>query len=1330
MFLTYLSPFIAFGNKHTLQPEDAVKPAGYREGEGVDQVTERFEEAWTARKAAAAVLGKPASKFDFLKSLAAGSEGMLLVSMLLYLMYQLSQLSGPLLLERILVLVFKKDFLGSLDKDDEFKLYLYACLMFAVPVVGALCQHNSVLLSQKWGLRARAASMGALYRKCLTLASGATREQSTGMIVTMMSSDAQKMLEFSQAMNNLWSGPLYLAVIFYLLYQQVGTTFLVGLGITFLSGPATGVVSKKLFTYRRALLPFSDERTKLTSEVLSGIRVIKFYGWEESFMARVLAVRAKELAIFFKIAVLQGIFGMVLFGIPLLQNVAVLVVYWATGGDLTAAKVFTTITLFNMMKLPLAFVPMLASQFAQLLVSMDRFAKFLGSSEAEALDVAGEVGEVAMKDASLAWGEGGGDKGDKNAAAAKDEGEDAEANDEDGPVLSNVSISVPSGQLAMVVGVVGSGKTTLLSAVIKSAKCVKGSVSANGKIAYVAQSAWIVNDTLRNNILFGRVWDEARYERVLEACELRADVEVLPGGDLTEIGERGINLSGGQKQRVSLARAVYADADIYLLDDPLSAVDAHVGKALLEKCIKGALATKTVILATNALHALPAAEMVHVVGEGRVLESGTYADLNKAGGAFQALCEQYNVGEDQEEVAAKAKEEGAVKAGDVSVSVKGGAAAGGADKLNRAMTRNLTTKEMREKGNLSFEYVWAWFNAGGGALVWSFILFLFCADQGTRALANAFVGEWSDKLEEARLENEALGALAQAEAVVADESAAAPLEYDEVKVDNYRYMWLYMGIAILNVLMVGGRALGVSTTGVRASRKLHNDLLSHVLLLPCSFFDTTPLGRILNRFSKDMDTIDSQLTMIFAQAAGCIFNILAVFVVISYATPPFLIGCLVIGIAYVYLQRFYIPTARELQRMESVARSPMYSHFSESLNGVATIRAYNEQARFIARFDAAADANSSLFYLVTAAQSWLGLRLDIMGSLSVLMAAVLAIVLDVPPATAGLSLTYALELTMYLKFGTQMFSKLEQHFNSVERVVGYRKERAEPPHETAPDMDKALVAAAWPSKGAVAFEDVTLAYRPGLEPVLRGVSFSVAGGQKVGICGRTGSGKSTMFLALFRLVESQSGRILVDGQDISQIGLNRLRRSLGMIPQDAFLYSDTVRANVDPFGEADDAAVWRALEAVELKAVVSALSGGLDARVDEGGSNFSMGQRQLFCMARALLRGAPLLCMDEATASVDMETDDLIQRTVRTQFAHCTVLTIAHRLNTVMDSDKVIMMSGGKVEEAAAPAVLLERSDSSFKSLVMATGAKSFARLKKIASSASSDNLVGAAPSG
>lgn len=1290
LFLLYMGSFISFGKKHTLEQQDTVKPAGYREGEGTDEVSERFAAAWEARRKHKAAAGQPLTKYDFLKALVVGSEMNLLVSGVLYLLFQMSQVAGPILMERIIKLIIKKDifFDGELSDEDKFDLYLYACLLFVVPVIGALCQHNSTLLSQKWGLRARAASMGALCRKCLTLASGATREQSTGMIVTMMSSDAQKMLEFTQPMHNLWTGPLYIAVIFYLLYQQVGVVFLVGLGITLGTGPLTAVVAKKLFTYRREVLPFTDERTKLTAEVLAGVRVIKFYGWEDSFIGRITLMRARELAVFVKVAICQGVFGMVLFGIPLIQNVVVLVVYWSTGGDLTASKVFTTITLFNMMKLPLAFVPMLASQAAQVLVSLERFTAFLSTEQADARDEDCAHGAVSYKNATLDW------------QAGVKEGEE----DSEGPTLTGVNLEVPSGQLAMVVGAVGSGKSSLLQAAIKSIKCVEGSVSANGKIAYVAQSAWIVNDTLRNNVIFGRPFDQERYDAVLEACELRADVAVLPGGDQTEIGERGINLSGGQKQRVSLARAVYSDADIYLLDDPLSAVDAHVGKALLKKCVLGVLASKTVVLATNALHALPQAEYVYVLGRGTVLEQGTYEEVSSAKGEFSALMDKYNVGEDDD---AHQDEAWAVGASDVKVEEKGKSAApaGGVDKLGRKLTRELTTKETREKGDLKLSYVWAWFAAGGGAAVWVPIVLMFCAEQATRALANLYAGEWSDELTAAKIANDAADDL---------------VGFEEVKVNSNWYMGVYVGFVVANVVAVGARSMSAALAAVRASRGLQNDLLKHVMVLPMSFFDTTPLGRVLNRFSKDVDIIDSQLSMILGQAAGCMFNILAVFVVVSYATPPFLIGCVVVGLLYVQLQRFYIPAARELQRMESVSRSPIYSLFSESLNGVATIRAYGEQDRFIARFDGAADANSSMFYLQQAANAWLGMRLDVMGSVVVLLAAVLSIALDVGAATAGLSLSYALELTAYLKFGTQMISKLETQFNAVERVVGYRSEKAEPPHETSPEVERALVAAApkWPSRGQLEFEDVTLAYRPGLEPVLRGVSFTIQGGEKVGICGRTGSGKSTLFLALFRLIEADAGRILVDGQDIARVGLARLRRSLAMIPQEPFLFAGTVRLNVDPFGEASDHDVWRALEAVELKGAVNELKGGLDARVDESGSNFSQGQQQLFCMARALLRNAPLLCMDEATALVDMETDDLIQRTVRTAFADCTVITIAHRLNTIMDSSRVLMMSGGEVAEMDKPSVLLERPNSSFKSLVMATGSKSFARLKKIASDA------------
>ncbi|KAG1673861.1 hypothetical protein FOA52_012886 [Chlamydomonas sp. UWO 241] len=734
------------------------------------------------------------------------------------------------------------------------------------------------------------------------------------------------------------------------------------------------------------------------------------------------------------------------------------------------------------------------------------------------------------------------------------------------------------------------------------------------------------------------------------------------------------------------------------MDDPLSAVDSHVGRAMFSDCIRGTLVDKTIILVTNALQYLPNADNVIWMENGRIRAQGTYAQLVGQG---LDIAELAHIDAESEEP--KSASPGGTPAGGGSPSK---AAPGGSRpsldfagdaRFAKSITlkriaadedRNLTGVEGREEGNLALSVVTKYLNAGGGWWVCIILVLLFTAEQGARAYTDLWVGIWfQDK-------------------------------YDYGVAPGWFYLGIYLLLGLTFATIVFVRSVMFLFMCVRAAVNLHNGLLDHLLRLPKSFFDQNPQGRILNRFSRDVDIMDLTLPATLIQLAGSVATLIANIVVIAIATKWFAIAIPFLIILYFIIQRFYIPTARELQRIEAITRSPIYSKFSEALAGVPTIRAFRKEAHFTDVSDGLMERNAMVYVTQKLAAAWLAMRLDWIGLAVLTGTGALCIAGNIDPALAGLAILYALDLTRYLKHGTNMASLAEANFNSVERIVEFMEPEPEAAADTSPDVLK-LMPKDWPTHGAIEVEGLVMRYRPEMPLVLKGVSFSVLAGEKVGLVGRTGSGKSSILLALFRMVEPEGGRVLIDGVDTSTLGVRHLRSKMSIIPQDPFLYAGTVRRNLDPLEEYSEPQLWDVLESVGLKPAISDLDGKLDHMVVDAGANFSLGQRQLFCLARAMLRRSRILMLDEATASVDIQSDEAIQCAIRVAFTDCTMLTIAHRLNTIMDSDRVIVLDGGCVVENDEPAALLARENGPFTSFVEQTGRSSSVHLRGMASSAS-----------
>ncbi|XP_065356723.1 multidrug resistance-associated protein 1 isoform X3 [Calliphora vicina] len=1189
-----------------------------------------------------------------------------------------------------LIIGFVEDSAKEGENQPEWKGIFYAVLLFILAAV------QTIILGQYFhrmfivGLRIRTALINAIYRKALVISNATRKESTVGEIVNLMAVDAQRFMDLTTYLNMLWSAPLQIGLALYFLWQLLGPSVLAGLAVMIILIPVNGVIANRIKTYQIRQMKYKDERVKLMNEVLSGIKVLKLYAWEPSFEKQVLEIREKEIATLKSTAYLNASTSFLWSCAPFLVSLVTFATYVLIDENnvLDATKTFVSLSLFNILRFPLTMLPMLISNMVQTQVSVNRINKFMNSEELDPNNVQHDPKKpnpMSIVNGSFSWGDG-------------------------DVTLKNINMEVKKNTLCAIVGTVGSGKSSVIQAFLGEMEKISGSVNTVGSIAYVPQQAWIQNATLRENILFGRDYDRKRYNRVIDACALRADIDMLSAGDQTEIGEKGINLSGGQKQRISLARAVYSDADLFFLDDPLSAVDSHVGKHIFEEVVgpKGLLAKKTRILVTHGITFLPQTDNIYVMKLGEISEDGTYQELLNKKGDFSDFLLQH-IQEGNEEVedldVIKQQLEGTLQSDELkgkfekviklarteslsdSVSVRSFESgrsslrrrridrqdsqtsmisATSKTKLQIEEQGKLIETEKSQTGGVEFA-VYKHYIKSVGIFLSMATLILNFVFQAFQIGSNLWLTKWSNDQQ------------------VANDTGLRDM-----------YLGVYGAFGFGQVIARYLSGLFLALGCLHSSMEVFVKLLAMVFKWPIELFDTTPLGRILSRFSKDVDTCDTVLPSVFQQFLSTCFGVLATIVVISISTPIFLAVIIPIAFLYYFAQRFYVATSRQLMRLESVSRSPIYSHFGETVTGVSTIRAYSVQHRFIDESDTKVDKNQVCKYPSLIANRWLAIRLEMVGNLIILFASLFAVLGgQTNPGLVGLSVSYALQVTQTLNWLVRMSSDIETNIVAVERIKEYGETKQEAPWE----LENSRVPKDWPLEGQVVFDNFKVRYREGLDLVLRGISFKIAGGEKVGIVGRTGAGKSSLTLSLFRIIEAASGRILIDDIDIATLGLHMLRSRLTIIPQDPVLFSGSLRINLDPFEVKSDAEIWKALELSHLKVFVKSLPAGLNHEISEGGDNLSVGQRQLVCLARALLRKTKVLVLDEATAAVDLETDDLIQKTIRSEFKDCTVLTIAHRLNTILDSDKVIVLDKGEISEFDSPENLLNNSQSAFYSM-------------------------------
>lgn len=1202
----------------------------------------------------------------------------LLKSFVLKLVHDLLMFLNPLLLKWLISFANNPDAYSWLG-------YIYSSLFFAVALIQSLCLQQYFQLCFMLGMNVRTTILASVYKKALTLSNQARKQYTIGETVNLMSIDAQKLMDVTSFLHLLWSNLLQIILSIFFLWGELGPSVFAGVGIMMLLIPVNGFLVTKSRKIQVNNMENKDKRLKIMNEVLNGIKILKYFAWEPSFKSQVHDLRKKELKNLLLYGQLQSLIVFLLYIAPVLVSVITFSVYVLVDSNniLDAEKAFTSITLFNILRFPLTMLPMVMSAVIQASVSTDRLEKYLGGDDLDTSAIRQDKSfdkAVQFSEATFSWGL------------------DLEA------AIRDVNLDVMPGTLVAVVGTVGSGKSSLMSALLGEMEHIHGHITIKGTTAYVPQQAWIQNGTIKDNILFGSEMEERRYQQVLEACALLPDLEILPGGDLAEIGEKGINLSGGQKQRISLARATYQKSDIYILDDPLSAVDAHVGTHIFNKVLgpQGLLKDKTRLLVTHGIHFLPQVDEIVVLGNGTILEKGSYSSLLAKKGLFAKYLKTFakqagsegeaTVNEDSEEdesglmpnmeevpedaVSLVMKRENSLRR-TLSRSSRSGSRHQKSLK-NSLKTQNMTPQKQEEKQVKGQKLIEKEFMETGKvksinylkylqAIGWVFIFFVvfsYVLNSVAFIGFNLWLSAWTG---DSKIYN----------------STNYPTSQRDMRVGVYGALGVAQGLSVLmaNILCAHGSN--------HASNILHMQLLNNMLRAPMSFFDTTPIGRIVNRFSGDISTVDDTLPMSLRSWILCFLGIISTLVMICLAAPTFIIVVIPLSIIYVFIQIVYVTTSRQLRRLDSVTRSPIYTHFSETVSGLPVIRAFEHQQRFLKHNEKAVDTNQKCVFSWISSNRWLAIRLELVGNLIVFFASLLMVFYrgTLSGEIVGFVLSNALNITQTLNWLVRMTSEVETNIVAVERINEYIKVESE-----APWVMEKRPAKGWPSKGEIRFNNYQVRYRPELDLVLKGITCDIKSTEKIGVVGRTGAGKSSLTNCLFRILEAAGGQITIDGLDIASIGLHDLREKLTIIPQDPILFSGSLRMNLDPFNNHSDEEVWKALELAHLKSFVSGLPLGLSHEVTEAGDNLSIGQRQLLCLARALLRKSKILIMDEATAAVDLETDHLIQMTIRSEFAHCTVLTIAHRLHTIMDSDKVMVLDKGQIVEYGSPEELLQKS--------------------------------------
>ncbi|XP_025830829.1 multidrug resistance-associated protein 7 isoform X2 [Agrilus planipennis] len=1202
--------------------------------------------------------------------------------------------AGPMLLNLLVSFIDNKN-------ENIKEGYLYAGGLFITTLIVAFCNAHFNFLMAMVGLKIRAAVVTAIYRKTLSVSSSVLSSQfSTGEIINFMSTDTDRIVNACPSFHALWSIPFQLAVTLYLLYVQVGLAFLAGLAFSVVLIPINKIIANKIGELSVKLMERKDERVRVMAEVLKGIRTIKLYVWEQHFIRNITSIREEELKYLKARKYLDAMCVYFWATTPVLISILTFGTYVLLGNVLTAATVFTSMALLNMLIGPLNNFPWVLNGLTEAWVSVKRIQRLFDLPDLHwesyyEKSCNNPNNEIEITSASFSWiktlspeeisalhsvnrkrrvkGKGKGKK-----AVVFNELEKVDEIEESDTLvqfhLTNISFTVKKGEFVGVIGTVGSGKSTLLFALLAELNKTEGSVAIadiEKGFSLVTQQPWLQRDTIRENILFGKLYDDVRYRRVINACSLSEDLLLFPGGDSTAVGEGGSTVSGGQKARIALARAVYQEKDVYLLDDILSAVDVKVAKHIFQHCLLGLLKNKTRILCTHHVQFLMHCDKIVVLKNGTIDQIGVPQEVLSNIDASLPIDLEL---EESTQSTDTTEESGII----IPESTD---------------NDSILNEEFSESGTVKFRVYSEYWKAVGHLLSVSIIIAMTIM-QTSRNITDLWLSYWVSNSETKNTTN-----------------ISSPFKDDEnhlalwstgdlFRTDNtvQHYMMIYGLFAGLNTIFTFIRAFLFAYGGICAASKIHKLLLKSVMKSKVPFFDVTSVGRILNRFSSDTYTVDDSLPFIMNILLAQFFGVIGSMIVTIYGLPWLSLIMVPIVPIYFSLQNHYRLTSRQLKRISSVTLSPIYGHFNETLQGLPTIRALRANQRFKRDNEEKVEANMKAKFASQAASQWLGLRLQFIGVAMVTGVGFIAVVQHqfdfADPGLVGLAISYSLSITNLLNGVVNAFTETEREMIAVERVNEYIEKITPETSHFVCDPPYA-----WPAQGVVVFNNVVLKYREHLSPSLKGVSFETRPAEKIGVVGRTGAGKSSLITALLRLVELYAGSIIIDTVNIAHLSLQALRSRIFCIPQEPFLFSGTIRENLDPLDEFRDQELWSALSKVDLGHMVRNL-GGLDYKIASAGSNLSVGQKQLFCLARAILHNAKIVCVDEATANVDQETDRQIQQTLRSAFRMSTVITIAHRIETIMDCDRILVMKDGQAVEFDTPQSLMDDFNSHFHQMV------------------------------
>ncbi|KAL7594309.1 hypothetical protein Lser_V15G30327 [Lactuca serriola] len=1225
----WLNPLMSKGKSQVLDDKDIPK---LRKEDTAEDCYSSFMETLEKRRAKSVSGGHGDSDPPVLSTLFAWQRKELVITGIFALIKVLALASGPLILRAFIQLV-------QGNESFENEGYFLTLGLFLAKCLESISERQLKFRSRVIGLQVKSMLCAAIYKKQLRLSNDAKLIYSSGQIMNYATVDATRIGEVPFWFHNIWTIALQICLGIFIIYYSIGIATIAALLVIVLTVVVNIPLGKLQHKYITKLMGAQDRRLKAITEAISNMKVLKLYAWETHFREAAEELRKEEMKWLSAVMMQRGFFMLMFWSSPAIVAVVTFWTCYLLGIELNASNVFTFLATIRIIQEPIQAISDVAAVFIEGRVALTRVVEFLQAPE---LQREGknhgnmEDRAVVINCESISWND-----------------------DSSKPTLVDVKLEVLTGKKVAICGEVGSGKSTLISAVLGEVPNIKGTIEVNGKVAYVSQTAWIQTGTIRDNILFGNLMDEEKYQYVITKCSLVKDIEMFSFGDQTIIGERGVNLSGGQKQRVQLARALYQDADIYLLDDPFSAVDAHTASSLFKEFIMEALSSKTVLLVTHQVDFLPAFDDILLMEDGKIVETGTYDQLLESSKEFQnlviALSE--NSGSDNHTAdGSKQKSESPIQEIEKIKSIK---------EIEQSVGEQLIKKEERESGDTGLRPYKQYLTQSNGVIFFSLSVLLHLL---------YIIGQFSQNLWLAK-------------------------EVQNVSISQMELLLVYMILGIVMMVFLLGRSCFIYKLTINTSIAMFNKLITCLYRAPMSFYDSTPVGRIISRVSSDLSIVDLELATKLTFTVGTTMNTYFSLGILAVLTWPILVIIIPTVYVTILLQKFYYASANELMRLDGTSKSLVTSHLAQSIAGVVTIRAFGEEDRFFVEHLNLIDNNASPFFHSFSANEWLIQRLEMLCALVVSSFALAITLLPFQASDSGLigmALSYGLSLNVFVVLSVQFQCQLSNLIVSVERLEQYMHILSEAPEIIEDNRPPSN----WPSSGRVDIQNLKIRYQPNSPLVLQGISCVFEGGNKIGIVGRTGSGKTTLISALFRLVEPTEGRIIIDELDITTIGLHDLRSNFGIIPQEPTLFNGSIRYNLDPLGEHSDQELWQVLEKCQLRDAIQDKKDGLDSMVVQDGSNWSLGQRQLFCLGRALLKRRKILVLDEATASIDNATDTIIQKTIREEFQDCTVITVAHRIPTVIDCSMVLVMKDGKVMEYDEPSKLMSQPDSLFAQLV------------------------------